>query len=244
MPVSDAPAGGPQSAPAMVAALVVLAGGAGVAFDTECAKVFAEFDPPIVAGTYDQVSKKRQDANTAAAEQGTTSGFEKQQSEHMSANSNFQSDRGNNASNIQGASGYSEGHGYSYNVYDDQSQGTEHRWLTDAAIATADRAKAAGGPHTLKDSLDAAEKNAANMLDREDLQRKKDGEKRSRVKDAKNKTPEERKALANAAARCLRLGAEKQYEKDGVKMDTELRNGLAGKRDITEFEKTETIVLL
>jgi hypothetical protein len=223
----------------MVAAQVILAGGAAVAFDTECAKVFAEFDPPIVAGTYDQVSKQRQEANAAAEKQGTTSGFEKQQSEHMSANSNFQSDRGNNASNIKGASGYSEGRGFSYNVYDDQSQGTEHRWLTDAAIATGDRAKAAGGPHTLKDSLDAAEKNAANMLDREDLQRKKDDVKRSRVKDAKNKTPEQRKALANAAARCLRLGAEKQYANDKVEPDTELRNALAGKRDITEFLATE-----
>lgn len=223
---------GPQASAAMVPALIVLAGGGGAGLDTECAKIYAQFDPPIITGTYSSVSSQRQEANRQAASSGSTSGFENQQSEHMVPNTNFQSTRGDSSTNIANAGEYSEGSGFCYNVYDGQSQGTEHRWLTDAEIAYADRVKAGKSEGTLKGWLDEMEGKASEMLDREDLQRTKGGDKRSRIKDAKKKTKEERKKLAEAAAKCLRLQAERQFQKQKVKPEIKLDNRLAGKRKL------------
>jgi hypothetical protein len=211
----------------MVQAKVVKAGGAGAAADEnlDCAAVYAQFDPPIVAGTYSSVSSQRQEAN---ADQGAESPFQKQQSEHMVPNSCLQESRGVNSSNIPGASNYTEGTGFTYNVYDGQSQGTEHKWLTDEARDFAQQLEEEGRNAPLSEWLDKAEQNCAEMLDSDNLVRTKGGQARSRIKDAQNKTPEERKALAQKAAKCLRMAAEAQFAKQGVKPPTPLRNGLAG----------------
>jgi hypothetical protein len=214
----------------MTPAQIVLAGGAGVDFAAKCAKVYAEFDPPIVTGSYSAVSRARQEANAEARNAGTKSGFENQQSEHMCPNCNLQSSRGDSSTNIGGASGYTEGGGFTYNVYDDQSQGTEHRWLTDAECHFADTIAARDKPASIGEWIDHMGDQAAEMLDSDDLVRDTGGEKRTRIKDAKNKTPEERKKLAQDAAECLKMEAKQQFANQKVKEDTSTRNGLAGKR--------------
>jgi hypothetical protein len=217
--VSD-PAPNSQTASAMVPLQIILAGGTGMSFEEACAKVFAEFDPPIVFGTYNEVSAARRKAN---GELGDESPYRNQQSEHILANSAFQSDRGNSASNIAGASNYSEGGAASYNVYDDQSEGTEHRFLTDEARSFE---KSLSESPTVGERLDAAENWTKDSLLRDDLQRTKGGPKRSRIKDKESRTKEENEALAAGAAKCLRMKAQKKLEEDGIKSDTETRRGL------------------
>ena len=72
--------------------------------------------------TYSAVSRKRQATNR---EQGAASPYQNNQSEHLVANSAFGPDRAA-GTNIPSAPNYSEGSGYGYSVYDDQSEGTEH----------------------------------------------------------------------------------------------------------------------
>lgn len=214
------PDSSPQSGPAMSPAQFILSGGAGVeGFEDACAKVFAQFDPPIVCGTYSGVSQARRDANN---ELGSDSPYRNCQSEHMIANSAFQGERGNVATNIPGASGYSEGSAFAYSVYDDQSAGTEHKFLTDAAK---DYDLSTPGNPSVGDRLSASEKWTSEMLDREDLQRTQDGPKRSRVADAKNKPPKQRKELCDAAAKCLSTKAEGQLKKQGIANNTPTRRG-------------------
>ena len=206
-----------QSSAAMVPLQVVLAGGAGMDFDEFCQKVFQEFDPPIVTGTYSSVSRDRQRTNN---ELGDDSPYRNNQSEHMVANSSIQGERGNNATNIPGASGYTEGGGFAYSVYDDQSAGTEHKFLTDAARAFD---QAAEGFPTVRERIQAAKDYC------KDLQRTEDGQKRSRISDKpKKKSKRRKKALAQAASECLAKMAEKQFAEQGVKMDTPTRRGMAG----------------
>ena len=133
---------------------------------------------------------------------------------------------GNNATNIPGASGYTEGGGFAYSVYDDQSAGTEHKFLTDAARNF--DATSTGNP-TLSERIEAAKEWTEDMLLREDLQRTEDGQKRSRISDKpKKKSKRRKKALAQAASECLAKMAEKQFAEQGVKMDTPTRRGMAG----------------
>jgi len=208
----------------MVPAQVVLAGGAGLTSDVQsaCDSVLQQFDPPIVVGTYDSVSKARQEANRANANSDYRSG----QSEHGVANSAFQSERGSNASNIADAKGYSEGGAFAFSVFDGQSAGTEHKWLTDAAKDFHEKLQAEGREGTLRDHLDESQKNWEKSFE-EKLQRKKGEQPRSRIKDASKKTDQERKDLAKAAAKCLRLMAEAAFAKQKISLDAKLRNGLS-----------------
>jgi hypothetical protein len=212
----------------MVPAQVILAGGAGVAnFNDECAKVFAAFSPPIVSGTYSSVSSQRQ---ADVAENGSDSPYKNQQSEHFVPNSNLKNGPGRGGENIPGGGDYSEGTGFTYNVYDDQSQGTEHKWLTDAERQYAQELEGQTPPQnaSLNDWLDRMEGKTAEMLDDDGLQRQVGQGGRSRIKDAQNMSKEDRKKLAQAAAKCLRLQAEAQFKKQKVSPGTPLRNGQAG----------------
>lgn len=204
----------PQAGAAMVQAKIVKAGGAGLA-DAECAAIFAQFDPPIVVGTYDSVSSARR---SDVAENGKSSPMYNSQSEHQCANSCFQSTRGDSGSNIPGCSNYTEGGAPAYNLYDDQSAGTEHKVMTDAAREFMQTNPDA----TLGDYLDHMEKKTADMLEDESVQRKsgESGRSRSTAKDKKK-----RKELAKKAAACLKQHAERTYEKMGIGRDQPLRNG-------------------
>lgn len=210
----------PQSAPAMVPLQVVLAGGTGMSFDDACEAIFQEFDPPIKCGTYSKVSSDRRATN----KENPSSKYKNHQSEHMVSNSSLQGDRGVNASNVPGAEGYSEGTGFAYSAYDDQSPGTEHKFLTDAAR---DFDQAAQGFPTVGERIQAAKDWCKDML-LGDLERVKGGEKRQRIKDAKNRSDKEKKELAEAASECLAKKAQQQFEKQGISMDTPTRRGMAG----------------
>lgn len=203
----------------MVPLQVILAGSAAMTFDEACAKIFAEFDPPIVCGTYDEVSKARRETNR---ELGDESAYRNNQSEHFLPNSAFQGQRGVNASNIPGAASYTEGSAFAYSVYDDQSAGTEHKFLTDAAR---DFETNAGANPSVAERLAATKENTRQSL-LENLKRDKSEVKRSRIKDAEQRTEEEREQLAEAAAECLTQKAAKQFEDKGVKASTPTRKGL------------------
>lgn len=211
---------------------VVNAGGAappGTLTDEECEKIFQEFDPPIVCGTYAEVSKARQEDNK---KNGAKSKSQNQQSEHMIANSSMQGKRGDNSSNVPGAEGYTEGGAFAYNVYDDQSAGTEHKWLTDKAKAYEQGLK--GKKPRLSQRLAASEKWTKESLLSDDIQRTKGGPKRSRVKDAPGRTQKQKEALAGDAAKCLAQKAKAQFAKQGVSPDTETRTGLVGNSQVTK----------
>lgn len=214
------PKGSPQAGAASVPLQVILAGSAAMTFDEACAQIFQEFDPPIVTGTYSSVSRQRQAANKNAKANNTTSGYENCQSEHYVPNSVMQYSRG--GQNISGGGSYTEGSAFSYSVYDDQSAGTEHKWLTDRAKKDA---AALGDNPTLADQLDSAKQRSKDGL-LEKLQREEGGEKRDRIKDSKNRTPEEREALAEAAAECLSQKAAEQFEKKGVSKSAQTRKGM------------------
>jgi hypothetical protein len=211
----------------MVPAVVVKAGGAGVPSEEECNQIYAKFDPPIQTGTYRSVSESRRED---VREQGDDSPFRNQQSEHFVPNSNLQTTRGDSSTNIPGADGYSEGGGFCYNVYDDQVQGTEHKWLTDVERDFSNELENGAPPRnaTVDEWLDKMEDSTAQMLDDEELQRRPGEEGRSRIRDAENMSPEDRKKLAQAAAKCIRNEAQKQFARQGVALNTPLRNGQAG----------------
>jgi hypothetical protein len=204
----------------MVPLQVVLAGGGGLSFEQRCARIFAEFDPPIVAGTYNEVSRKRRATNKA---QGRRSRYRNNQSEHYVNNASLQGKRGVNSSNIEGASGYTEGGGFAYSVYDDQSKNTEHKFLTDMARKYE---KALKKNPTLAARREAAKKWTQDMLARDDLQRTSSKDKRTRIKDAKKRSPAEKKKLAEAAAECLDKMAAAQFKKQKVKPSTVTRRGM------------------
>ena len=208
----NSPSAGAASVPAQIIK------GAGFGLDAECAAIFAQFNPPINPGTYDSVSKQRRQA----VSEDPDCDLANTQGEHQIVNSNFQTVRGDNGTNIPGCGGYSEGGAPAYNVYDNQSVGTEHKLLTDAAR---DLAQSQNPPSTLGEWLDGMEKKTSEMLDSDDLQRQKGGGRRSRIKDAEKKTPAERKALADKAAKCLKEHAERVYKGMGIERDQKLRNG-------------------
>jgi len=223
------PASSPEATAASVPAQIIKGGGAGapVTGDLDCDKVLAQFSPPIVCGTYNSVSSQRQQD---VAENGNSSPYKSQQSEHFVPNSNLKNGPGRSGDNIPGGGDYTEGTGFTYNVYDDQCQGTEHKWLTDAERQFAQQLEGETPPNnaSLNEWLDHMEGKTAEMLDDDNLQRQVGQGARSRIKDAQNKSKEERKKLAKDAAKCLRMQAEAQFKKQGVALSTPLRNGQAG----------------
>jgi hypothetical protein len=88
-------------------------------------------------------------------------------------------------------------------VFDDQRQGTEHKLITDTEREFAQELEGAKKNATLKEWLDMEEKNMAETL------------------------PTDDKELAKAAAKCLRMEAEKHFAEQGVDPNTPLRNGQA-----------------
>lgn len=208
-----------QAAAAMVQSKIVKGGGAGLA-DPECAAIFAQFDPPIKPGTYDSVSKERR-ADVDA--KGKKSRLRNSQSEHQIANSGFQGTRGDISTNVHPNASYSEGAAPAYSLYDDQTVGTEHKVMTDAAR---DFMQKNGNNATVGDYLDHMEKKTAEMLDDDSVKRAA-GEKsgRSRIKNADKMTKAERKKLAEKAAACLKQHAERVYKELGIKRSDKLRNG-------------------
>jgi hypothetical protein len=169
----------------MTPAQIVLAGGAGVDFDSECAKIKAEFDPKIVSGPHEDLDVPK--------------GYQRQ---HIVPTSNLHV-KGRSGPKVPGCEGYSTASGWCYGVFDDQRQGTEHKLITDTEREFAQELEGAKKNATLKEWLDMEEKNMAETL------------------------PTDDKELAKAAAKCLRMEAEKHFAEQGVDPNTPLRNGQA-----------------
>jgi hypothetical protein len=184
--VSD-PKASPQAGASSTPAQIVLAGGAGVDFDSECAKIKAQFNPPIVSGTHSDLKEVR------------PPGYERQ---HIVPTSNLHVE-GRSGPRIPGCDGYSTGTGWCYLVFDNQREGTEHKLITDTEKNFAQKLEGDEKHGTLKEWLDMEEKNMAKTL------------------------PTDDKELAQKAAKCLRMEAEKHFAEQGVSPDTPLRNGQA-----------------
>jgi hypothetical protein len=204
----------------MVPLQLILGGAAGLDAATRCEAVFQKFDPPIVFGTYDEV-KKHIEENPDL--------YPDYQAEHFIANCSFQTKRGSAASNV--VSGYDMGQAPSYPAFDGQNPSTEHKRVTDAA-RTYDQGLNQAGKDGAKlgDRLEAAEGWTKDQL-KENLQRSPGGDKRSRIKDRANMTPEEADKVAEEAAECIRLLSQQLFESQGIDTSKDTRlGGWKGKR--------------
>jgi hypothetical protein len=197
-----------QVGPAMVPAQVIELAGGGMTFDAACQKIFQEFDPAIETGSYNDVTKRRRDRNR----NNERSPSRNQQSEHFIPDSA-----------MKGVDGYSRGTAFSYNVYDNQHAGTEHKILTDFA-----REAAAEGSATpsLGEQIQRAKQRAYEQLKNEAYRRKGDKRKRSRVKDKEGRTEEDKDKLCQAAAECLAKQCADHYAKKDIDKKTPTKPGM------------------
>ena len=139
------------------------------------------------------------------------------QREHFIPNSCFMAGPGRTGKTVPGAENYTEDQAITYFVYDNQTTGTEHKFLTDAERAFAKKLEAQGKQASLEEWLDQMEGVTAEMFAAQ------------QIAIAPGETgpwfsPED----ANLVARCIRKEYEAQMEKLGISLDTALRNGLAG----------------
>lgn len=181
---------------AMVQFKVVKAGGAGGKLNMTCAEILASFDPKIEFGSHeDMVGSKK-----------------KYQAEHIVPTSAAHKS-GRSGPRIKGCEGYSTSEALTWMVGDGQSEGAEHKLLTDPM-------REFSQANDLKDQQASLSK----WLDKY-----KEG-----VKDAlangkpKRKTPPglDRDSLIEAAAECIALAAAEAFaEMDPpVKPNTPMRN--------------------
>lgn len=183
----------------MVKAVVVKGGGAGTPKDMSCAAIFACYDPPIEMGPHHEM-------------QGSRTGY---QAEHVPPCSNFH-ESGRGGPRIPGCSNYSTGSAMTWNVFDGQAAGAEHKVLTDAMRAFSQANETAGSNATLGQWLDKYEEATKDCL--------KNSSTRSLSEAGKNLDPDE---LAAAAAKCIRQAVEASFA-GKVEQNTPLRNGQAG----------------
>jgi hypothetical protein len=210
----------------MVPLKLLLAGGAGLTFEQRCAKILAEeFDPPIKTGTHSEVRKKLEG-------KGST-----RQAEHIVTNASLQNARGGADNNIGSLAGseYSSGKGPTYDVFDGQKVGAEHKAVTDAAreFEEAYAAKSGGLPPTLGERIDAAEKWTEKQL-QEKLKRGR-GPKRDRFNPKKKRTEKEKKKIAKFAAKCIAEQTRKQFKKLGVPLKTRTKFALLSKKRVKQI---------
>ena len=135
------------------------------------------------------------------------------QREHYPPCSNFHNS-GRGGPKIGGCSGYSTDAAPTYLVFDGQKVGTQHRQLTESARDLSKALESKGENNSLKQWLDKGQKDIAESINDN--------------KKLKCDPERDRKALAEAAAKCIRMEAEK-YFKEKAKIDesTKLRNGQA-----------------
>ncbi len=162
--------------------------------------VFQKFG--LIVGTYGDLKKRP-----------IPEGYQR---EHFVPNSCFMVGPGRTGKTVPGAENYTEDQAIAYVVYDNQTPGTEHKFLTDAARAFAKKLEAQGKPATLAEWMDHMEAVAAAMFaDRP-------------ITSAPGEvgplfSPEDAALLA----RCIREEYEAQMKQLGIPLDTRLRNGLA-----------------
>lgn len=135
------------------------------------------------------------------------------QREHYPPCSNFHK-KGRGGGKIPGCSGYSTDAAPTYLVFDGQTVGTQHRKLTESARNLSKALEKKGANNSVKQWLDKGEKDIADSINNN--------------KKMKCDPEKDRKALADAAAACIRAAVEKYLEeKAKVDESTKLRNGQA-----------------
>lgn len=185
----------------MTPAQIVLAGSGGTDPNAECAKIKASFNPPIVTGTHSEVAahNKSHKAQTG----------ESYQAEHAVPAANFHVS-GRRGTKVDKCDGYSTSKGFCWNAFDNQTELTEHRKLTDAMK---DFGNSQGkGFATLEQWKDAYQSAAEDVLKEPPRN--------------PGKTKKERAELAAKAAACLRIEMDKAFEEMKISDNTRLRNGI------------------
>ena len=181
---------------AMVQAKVVKSGGAGGTADMTCAQILASFDPPIEFGPHSEMV-------------GSMPGY---QAEHVVPTSAAH-ESGRSGPRVEGCEGYSTSSALTWMVGDGQSEGMEHKLLTDPMREFSQANDLAGEQAPLSEWLDEYKEGAKDAL--------KNGK-------PPRTTPDDldRDSLIDAAAECIRLAAEEAFANmdPPVTPDTPLRN--------------------
>lgn len=174
----------------------VIKGAGGAAGATmDCAAIFQAFDPPIEMGSHEEM-------------QGSRANY---QAEHVPPCSNFH-DSGRGGPRIPGCSNYNTGSAMTWNVFDGQCTGAEHKALTDAMRLFSKANEAASKNATLKEWMDEYEEATKKCL-----------------RDSKTRKSDEKldaDDLAAAAAKCIRQAVDASLA-GKVDQNTPLRNGQA-----------------
>ena len=181
----------------MVQVKIVKAGGAGAGpGKMTCDEICAQFDPPIKFGSHSNMvgSKK------------------KHQAEHIVPTSAFH-DLGRSGDLVKGCEGYTTSGALTWMVGDGQSEGAEHKMLTDPMREFSQANDLADKNGTLDQWLDKYEEGTKKAL--ED----------SKTRKIKNNKLN-RQSLIEAAAKCIRDKAAQSFaEKEPpIKGNTKLRN--------------------
>uniref|UniRef100_UPI0024B5A312 RHS repeat domain-containing protein n=1 Tax=Marinomonas lutimaris TaxID=2846746 RepID=UPI0024B5A312 len=121
---------------------------------------------------------------------------------------------------------YNEADAITYFVFDDQSKGTEHRYLTDVEKDYAKSLDQKGEYATVNEWLDHMESETAKSLSMETIERA-PGVYEARI-------PEEEAALV---AKAIRIDAENYLDEAGVDKDAKMSN-LVGGGDVPDIEDT------
>ncbi len=193
---------------AMVQLKVVKAGGAGAIADMKCSEILACFDPPIEFGSHSQMV-------------GSKDGY---QAEHILPTSAMH-DLGRGGAKFPGCEGYSTGGALTFMAGDGQSEGMEHKILTDQM-------------RQFSQQNDLVNRNAPMS---EWMEQYKQGAKDALSKGKPTRTikrPDlDRDSLIAAAAECITLAAAESFAKldPPVKPETPLRNPWAA----TKAQKAE-----
>jgi hypothetical protein len=181
---------------AMVQLKVVKGGGAGGIADMTCAEILASFDAPIEFGSHSKMV-------------GSKPGY---QAEHIVPTSAAHQS-GRSGPTIPGCDGYSTPSALTWMVGDGQSEGMEHKLLTDPMREFSQANDLAGQQAPLSEWLDEYKEGAKDAL--------KNGKPPRTTPDHLDKD-----SLIDAAAECIRLAAAESFGNmdPPVTMDTKMRN--------------------
>ena len=140
---------------------------------------------------------------------------------------------------------YVEGDALCYMIWDDQSQGTEHKWMTDRERMFCKWLEKKGKKATVTQWLDYMEVETAFMLAGTIIHHK--GSPGGLKVDPQLKQDDESVfQLCRDAAQCIRSDCEKQYVALNVDLGTQLKNGMLGKNATvpkSPNKTTETLVI-
>jgi hypothetical protein len=195
------------------------------------ADIFAAYG--IVIGTYEALKEIRYETHRGIGKErkGKGKGYQR---EHFIPNSCFMAETKRTGKTVPGAEGYSEGEAITYFVYDNQSQGTEHKFLTDKERDFAQRMQKQEKFATVNEWLDEMESATVDSLMNSGMKRGGDP-----IRSKSLAEPE-----AKLVAKCIREEYEAGLSKMNVKGDVKLGNPISGadaRPEATGAEETEEV---